>query len=53
MEKARTLVVTITAWFSFLANLWLVFFGVLHPWTLAASGILVVFAFGLAATGGK
>jgi hypothetical protein len=49
MDKARTLIVTATAWLSFLANLWLVFFNVLNPWTLIASALLVIIAFGFAA----
>lgn len=49
MEKARTLIVTTTAWLSFLAALWTYFFRIL-PWQAPfAMGIVVVVVFGLAA----
>ena len=49
MEKARTLVVTLTAWLSFLAALWLYSFK-LVPWQipLLMFGVMA-FVFGLAA----
>ena len=50
MEKARTLIVTITAWLSFLAALWLFLFAVL-PWHAPVIMFAtVVTVFGLAAT---
>jgi hypothetical protein len=46
MEKARTLIVTVTAWLSFLAALWLFIFR-LVPWhapTIMSGLVVIVFA---------
>lgn len=49
MEKARTLIVTMTAWLSFLAALWLFFFDIV-PWHVPVLTLAVtIFVFGLAA----
>jgi hypothetical protein len=49
MEKARTLIVTVTAWLSFLASLWLLFLNLI-PWEAVVTfGVLAVLVFGLAA----
>lgn len=53
MEKARTLVVTLTAWLSFLAALWLFFFKVLDWQVPIITVLVVVITFGFAAAGTK
>ncbi len=49
MEKARTLIVTSTAWLSFLAALWLLFLGVVKWQAPVIFFFVVVFVFSIAA----
>lgn len=49
MDKARTLIVTTTAWLSFLAALWLLFFGIVKWQAPVLFLFVAIFVFSAAA----